>query len=215
MSDPTQSFAYQGHKIDIFPDYDPQNPREDDNLCEIHYHSNRYVLGNKNWSGKIEEYSHMLKEAERQGDLIIPLYAYIHGGIVLSLGTDFRGKLAQGHYEFDSGRCGTVIVRKKKFISEFGVKIFTQKLKYKAFEIAHGEIETFNQYLSGDIYGYVINDGEESCWGYYGIEDCISEAKSVVDWMNKQQLQKKMNKLKDVIRNRVPLGLRSGILANI
>ena len=214
MSDPTQSFAYQGHKIEIFPDCDPQNPREDDNLCEIHYHSNRYVLGDENWSGKIEEYSLMLKEAERNGDLIIPLYAYIHGGIILSLGTYFRGKLAQGHYEFDSGRCGTVIVRKKKFISEFGGKIFTHKLKNKAFEIAQGEIETFNQYLSGDIYGYVI-DEEESCWGFYGIDDCINEAKSVVDWMVKQQLQKKMTKLKDIIRNRVPLGMRTGILAII
>ena len=214
MSDPTQSFTYQGHKVEIFPDYDPQNPREDDNLCEIHYHSNRNILGDKNWSGKIEEYSLMLKKAERSGDLIIPLYAYIHGGISLSLGIDFKGKLAQGHYEFDSGRCGTVIVRKKKFISEFGGKIFTPKLKNKASEIAQGEIEMFNQYLSGDIYGYVI-DEEESCWGYYGIDDCISEAKLVVDWKVKQQLQKKFNKLKDIIRNRVPLGMRSGILASI
>ena len=50
-----------------------------------------------------------------------------------------------------------------------------------------GIIEMYEQWSNGDVYGYVIedSDGEEvedgSCWGYYGTDDCESEAKSVID----------------------------------
>jgi hypothetical protein len=49
---------------------------------------------------------------------------------------------------------------------------------------AEGLVETWNQYLWGDVWGYVItdSDGEEvesgSCWGFYGLDACIEEAKA-------------------------------------
>jgi hypothetical protein len=58
-----------------------------------------------------------------------------------------------------------------------------------------GEIATWDQYLEGDIYGYVLEerviwraDGRpsreswevvDSCWGFYGREDVASEARAV------------------------------------
>lgn len=43
-------------------------------------------------------------------------------------------------------------------------------------------VEEWNTYLSGNVYGFVIEDamGEEltSCWGFYGLANCIEEAKS-------------------------------------
>jgi hypothetical protein len=36
---------------------------------------------------------------------------------------------------------------------------------------ARGELETFGQYVAGDVYGYVIADDSpeyDSCWGFYG-----------------------------------------------
>ena len=55
-----------------------------------------------------------------------------------------------------------------------------------------GIIERYEQWSNGDVYGYVIedSDGKEiedgSCWGYYGMEDCESEAESAIDgWENR------------------------------
>ena len=53
-------------------------------------------------------------------------------------------------------------------------------------KVLQGEVETYGQYISGEVYGYVIKkDGLEeeieSCWGMYEHEYTVAEAKSVVD----------------------------------
>jgi len=63
-------------------------------------------------------------------------------------------------------------------------------LRKRVMEIAKSEIETYNMYFRGDIYGYRIEDenGDEvdSCWSYYGTEDAITEAKSTVDYQTQK-----------------------------
>jgi hypothetical protein len=60
---------------------------------------------------------------------------------------------------------------------------YTEKVALKA---AEGLIEEWNQYLSGDVYGYKIFELDEeidSCYGFYGSEEyCMTEAESVVDY---------------------------------
>jgi hypothetical protein len=49
------------------------------------------------------------------------------------------------------------------------------------------EVKTYNYYLTGECYGYIIknNSGDElgACWGFYGEEDCkqsaIEEAEAI------------------------------------
>ena len=186
MNDAIETIQYKDHQIEIFPDECGESPRGWENITEIHYHSRSYVLGDTNWYGKIDEYDKMIAKAKRQGDLVIPMFAYIHSGVSLSL-SSFYGRLPQGHAEFDSGRAGTVIVRRKKMLEEFGGKIFTQKLKERAYKIAEGDINTYNQYFMGDVYGYVVDEDGDSCYGYYGMEYAIEEAKSVVDYIVDQE----------------------------
>lgn len=45
----------------------------------------------------------------------------------------------------------------------------------RAIEVMEGEVEVYDQYLRGEVYGYTLyeqEDGEwveqESCWGFYG-----------------------------------------------
>jgi hypothetical protein len=58
----------------------------------------------------------------------------------------------------------------------------------QAEECLKSEVETYSQYLEGDVYGYVVSvpddededaDGEEldSCWGLFGMDYCVEEAK--------------------------------------
>jgi hypothetical protein len=64
-----------------------------------------------------------------------------------------------------------------------------------------GEVQTYDQYLTGDVYGYKVykvttcdhgHEHEEdldSCWGFYGEEECISEAKGIVEYyMEKKEV---------------------------
>jgi len=71
--------------------------------------------------------------------------------------------------QWDVSQLGAVLISKKEARS-----------RKKAKELVQALIETWNQYLSGDIWGYIIEDknGEVvgSCWGFYGIEDAEREA---------------------------------------
>ncbi len=178
---------YKGHNIEIRYDECTDNPRNWDVLTEIHYHSSRYNLGDINHINDMEEYEEILKEAERNRDMIIPLYAYIHSGIALSL-CSFNGKLAQGHAEFDSGRCGTVIIRRKKILEEYNKKRLTENLKELAYNVAKNEIEVFTSYINGFVYEYIIEGEEEenSCGGFYETEDAMKDAKSHIDYLEEK-----------------------------
>jgi len=191
MNEAIHTEQYKNYTIEIYPDLYPESPREWDNLCVLHCWHKNINLGDENYYlyNESDEYwlNKNIKDARNNGDIVLPLYIYQHSGVVLSLGS-FAGKLPQGHYEFDSGQVGYLVIPKKKAIEEFGNKIMTKKVEEKALKVAEGEIKTYNQYLAGDIYGYKIlnENGKEiddgSCWGFYGLEYTLAEAKSIVDY---------------------------------
>jgi len=176
MTDAVETIKYKNHTIEILPDYDPITPRENDNICVFHIAHRRYSFGDINHNS-LETIQQAENEAKQNGDIVLPLYMYDHGGITISL-NPFS-------CPWDSGQVGVVIIPRQKMLEEFSSKIFHKALKQRALEIAEAEVDELDQYLVGDIYGYVIDNGEESCWGYYGQEGCIEEAKSCVDYMVK------------------------------
>lgn len=105
---------------------------------------------------------------------VFPLSAYIHSGVRLYLGTH---KVCQ----WDSCQVGLVFANKEGW-----------KTKKKALTAVEGLIEIWNDYLSGQVYGFqVYKDDEQidSCYGFYGdegMEQAISEAKSIVDYNIKE-----------------------------
>ncbi len=185
--DAVETIEYKGYTIEICPDTDPESPRKWDNLCEIHACHNRYNLGDEGFNYNLhdeERFNEMKREAKKNKDIVLPLYAYEHGNIALSLSNDSY----PFNCRWDSGQVGYMVIRRKKALEDTipESKIFHTALKKRCMRIAKSEIETYNQYFRGDVYGYKIEDenGDEldSCWGYYGIEDAITEAKSVVDY---------------------------------
>jgi hypothetical protein len=93
----------------------------------------------------------------------VPLYAYIHSGIALSL-TPFS-------CPFDSGRIGSVMVH-----SSILSKDWTRE------QAAKSLVAEWNSYLSGERYGFVTEDpyGDQvdSCWGFDDRQAMIDEATS-------------------------------------
>ena len=69
----------------------------------------------------------------------------------------------------------------------FMVKNVTAKIKERLLVNLNGEVETYDQYLTGDIYGFKEVDSEgnevDSCWGFYGdfeTSGIIEEAKEMI-----------------------------------
>lgn len=151
----------------ILEDY-PQNPREDDNLTKMICFHGRYSLGDKHnynhkdYGGWAEMKKAIIKKEKSK--VILPLYLYDHSGITIS--TSPFG------CQWDSGQIGWVIVTKDKINEAYKVKRITKKDIEKATNSLLAEVERYDQYIRGEVYGYRLLDEkgneEDSCWGYFG-----------------------------------------------
>jgi hypothetical protein len=184
-----EEIEHRGLTVKIYYDLEPESPREWDNLgLMVAFHS-KYNLGDKDHGYTAEELRHLIGH-RLKGDPIIalPLYLYDHGGVSMSTGS-FVGRAH--HAEWDSGQVGYIFVTKEKVREEYSVKRISPKLYDKVLEVLKGEVSTYDDYLRGDVYGYVVEDqaGErlDSCWGFYGFEYCMQEAKSMADWHAEEQ----------------------------
>ena len=75
-------------------------------------------------------------------------------------------------------------------MEQLGWKSITPKRKKQLLTYLEGEVETLDQWIKGEIYGYTLTDSriedeEDSCWGFYGADleaifDSIGEKKE--DW---------------------------------
>jgi hypothetical protein len=133
--------------------------------------------------------------------------AYIHGGVVLALAGSARDAMFPDR-QWDVSHCGVVMVRKDGEWGTAGAdddgysyERDGETVKTTWRELAENHVNTWDQYLSGDVWGYIIerawNCSEcgthgyeelESCWGFYGQEYCLVEAKSVVDYLKSKQV---------------------------
>lgn len=133
--------------------------------------------------------------------VILPLYLYDHSGLRLSTGAF--------SCPWDSGQVGWIYVSREDVLKEYGGKRLTKKLRERAERLLRGEVETYDQYLCGDVWGWVVYDDDDdeeecdcepedecdctrhaahvdSCWGYYGVADALSEGKSHLEWLERE-----------------------------
>jgi hypothetical protein len=168
------------YHIKILQDVEPINPREWDNLGTMICFHKKYNLGdqhnyNSNDFGSWDELLSQINKDQKLA-VILPIYMYDHSGITIST-TPFS-------CPWDSGQIGFIFVSKVDALKEYGGSKLTKKLKEKLTQHLIGEVETYDQYLTGDVFGFQItlNDEElDSCWGYFGTESCLNEAKSIVE----------------------------------
>lgn len=163
----------------------PDNPIEDSDFI-LTYHPGRYVLGNREM-----EWDQAEKLAHDPANISWPVYAYIHGGIALSLGRSWHGRLPQGHAEFDSGLSGWLVISKETVRQWFGVKRISRRVLERVEKNAEWVLGVFQYYLNGDVFTLTISeDGEVVDWGtIYGF-DWEAEAASfgiddeniILDW---------------------------------
>jgi len=142
-------------------DSDPINPSDDYwDIEHITYlKSSPYTLGNDAVSrDEMDDIAEKIRSGEYVG---LPVYAYVHSGITIRTG-------AFGD-PWDSGQSGFAYLTKEDIERE-GI---SDPAKY-----IEGFVETFDQYLRGDVYGYeILVDDEEvdSCWGLFGLDYAIKK----------------------------------------
>lgn len=170
-------------------EYLDESPRDWDNLGTIVYWHRRSVLGDVDGSKEYDSPQDFIKWAKEHKVIMLPLYAYEHGNIVLKAGHE-----AKWMYPFndrwDSGQLGFIYVEPQKVKQEYSVTRIGSKTRAKVEQVLKSEIETFNQYLNGDVFYYVL-EGEgidwESLGGLYGFDYAKQQAQEALDYAVKQR----------------------------
>ena len=161
------------------PDVQASLSWADDKIFLVHYHRDFWVdrpsLVSKD---EIADWYHRQAgeaECDPESDLIdnryyiFPVAAYIHSGVYLSLGHSFRHDPGG----WDTSHVGAVLASKHEFPSE-----------EEACKAAESLIESWNTYLSGDVYGIVEETFENNrmpsddfiaVWDYYGFDSAKAD----------------------------------------
>lgn len=225
-----KSIEYKGCEISIYYDETPLNPRVDwDNMATMVCKHSRYILGDEQFSDDpidylIRELNLSVREEEkiyemgyntstlnylvekwRKTHFVLPLYLYDHSGITISTGS-FACK-------WDSGQIGWIVCSFEDARKWHNFKKLTAKRKQLIIECMEAEVQEYDQYLTGEVYGFIAEDENgnqlDSCWGFFGdIEYPIEEAKGAIDCHIKNRQKDHFKQLKTWIKNNVPLDIR-------
>lgn len=183
--DPIHTETYKGFTINIMHDSDPMNPREWDNLGTMLCIHSRYNLG--------DDYKTTLKDIHEICSLkpavfiVLPLYLYDHSGITMNT-SGFS-------CPWDSGQVGIIYVSLQDIRKVWKVKRVSKKLREKVINNLISEVKEYDNFITGNCYGYDIEGTNESCWGFLGDYDgyCLQEAKETCNYLEKLQLQEDIN----------------------
>lgn len=176
MSEYVEKYQRNELDVEIMYDEDPYNPRQDDNVGTMVCAHSEYRLGDEQYDeddyyegwGELEAY---LRD-ERKAVIILPLCLYDHSGITMYVGDT--------HDRWDGCQVGFIYCTQEDIDREWSGD------KEKAENYLKQEVKTYNQYLTGQVYGFSVTNpknGEEidSCWGFYGLECVQEEANSIAD----------------------------------
>lgn len=186
-------------RLRIIADNDASNPRTDYDhpgtiLCCDH---RRYDLGDRDAHGDVarlirasRDYRPGWEESagpclnftdgpdlwlavQRCRDIVaLPCYLYDHSGITMST--------APFSCPWDSGQVGFICMGRSAILELFENSPkgrLTRGLRERALQLLRAEVEEYDQFLTGDVWGYVVDrsdgtdltDGDDhACWGLFG-----------------------------------------------
>jgi len=172
-----KTFTKDDLTLKIYYDESAESPRDWDNLGTMIYKNSRYTLGDEqsDFNGSFEEFRDYLIK-ERKAVIIMPIFLYDHSGITISTTQTYPYNC-----RWDSSPVGYIFATKEDIRENFGVKKVTKKLLETTKRILQGEIDTFDLYIRGEVFGFQLmkikkckecdTETEEildSCWGFFG-----------------------------------------------
>jgi hypothetical protein len=148
--------------ITVVRDQHPESPREWDNLGVMACWHRRYTLGDVQPREAPVEW---LEANAPAGSLVFQLYLYDHSG--LRMGTRPFGD------PWDSGPVGWIVATPAAIRRAFRCRRITKEIRAQVQACVRAEVEAYDAYLRGDVWGYVVDgddsgDRGDSCFGFYG-----------------------------------------------
>lgn len=198
-----ETFTHAGCLVKICWDEDPESPRELDCFGRMVCWHSRYFLGDSSREFRYATHTDGTTFSEPgefqewwdehgKGGVILPLHLYDHSGITI--------RCAPFSCPWDSGQVGWVYATREMMLAEFSGKRVTAKMRANAEKIVRQEVETYDEFLTGQVYGYEVYELEpvdedfdgsdedregdfvDSCWGFYGgIEYCRQQAREAAE----------------------------------
>jgi hypothetical protein len=174
--------------LSILHDFDPLDPRDWDNLGTMVCSHGRYSLGDEQ-AENVDSYRNWDEwEAGEipKGSVCLPLYLYDHSGITMDT--------KSFSCPWDSGQVGYIYCSPERIRNEFGVKRISKKLRRRVEECLKSEVTTYDQYLTGDVYGFLLEEKIaceacdhvdyvtiDSCFGFYGTKTLFDDIADQLD----------------------------------
>lgn len=227
MRDAVREYVYKTFRIQVIQDEDPINPFMDwdGNPSVAAFHRN-YDLSSKDVqcgnyvSHKRKNPKYTFDEPEDLIEFIqseevlaaVDLYLLDHSGLWLS-----SGRFDCDPQGWDTSRIGYMFITKSHVKEWYGEeKEITDEFVAYLYKQLDQSVELYNDYLTGNVYGYKIlngEDGEEmdSCWGYYGDDresGLLDQAKGVVDYEVKELYKRRKEQMKKYLIHKIPLNKR-------
>lgn len=201
---------HAGFTIKIAQDTDAQNPLEDFDMFGTFYHWHRRGFVGTDMSRKQEEMQELIDRTRNAGGIIIPVFLYEHSGQTISA--------VPFSCPWDSGTVGVWIATPEEIRKEYDA--IDDAAQAKATELIKSQIKTVDDYLTGNIYGFMIEDAEgndvDSCWGFYGDYNAeggaLAEAKSIAEHYARKARRDRQDLLKRMIWAGAPLEVRAAKL---
>lgn len=179
MDEPYTTFKEKNgkHLLKIYTEDSPESPRDWDNMGTMICFHNKYGLGDdtnlksEDFEGWKELENHLMNELN--AEVILSIYLYDHSEITIN---------TEGNRcSFDSGQVGFIYVTKEDLIKNYKEGTPTKELIKLAKDCLKLEVETYNQFIRGEVYGFRLitmktcdkcGHSEEieegSGWGFYG-----------------------------------------------
>ena len=165
---PVKTIKLKTGRVEVYQDPIPTDYIEEHEarLGKMFFQHRSYQLGDKKHSIDIKTSFEWINGNHPKDVYLLKVYMLDHSGITISA-TPFNDP-------WDSGLLGFIYTDKKMIRDYYGVKKVSPKLIKSALEALRGEIEAYDLYLRGEVYGMKrfddSNEVVDEAWGYYGIE---------------------------------------------
>ncbi len=187
---PIETEHYRGFTIDILPDEDPPNPQRDyDPFGTMVCFHGGYDLGSADHGYSEGDYTGWkgLRDAivaDHPGAAILPLALLDHSGITMTVGESVA--FMSDPQGWDSGQVGFIFVSCKVAADALSDGRATgSAVMAEAEKVLRAEVEEYARYLEGAAVGFTTTAPSGAvvggCWGFYEIDDVLTEARASVD----------------------------------
>lgn len=198
--DELERLTVNGYTVRIYPDLEPESPRDWTHGAELALFHRRYDLPND--SGLTESdldalgsWQALAENLKAGGALaVLPVFMLDHSGLYLKVGDDLTerragsGVFLSDPQGWDSGQAGFAYVTPQNWADTQGTEwTGSEEQIQRAHDLIRSDVAEYAQYLEGDVYGYVIEDAEgehrDSLWGLFGYDYAVEEARGAAEAM--------------------------------